>query len=175
MAKPWEVSHIAYAVDDLDVWMERYGRALGGRWTHILEFDTEWRSVLTNEVRNVIGRSAWLTGQNPPLELWEGGEGSPFVVPRGGHELHHIGYWGDDLPDMVNRLMSIGYQLEHTPLASAEHPPTDGEYRGFAYMLAPGGIRVEVHSGSYREGVTRWLAGGPRWLPGDAAAPPNTR
>lgn len=169
MDQQWEVSHIAYAVDRLENWMDTYGGAIGGEWTHILDFDTQWRSVLTGEVRHMVGRSVWLNGQHPPIELWEGGENSPFYVPPGTHQLHHIGIWGEDLPGKVASLEATGYELEYTPLVTEELPPTDGEFRGFAYMRHPDGIRVEIHSASFREGIKRWLAGGPRWLPGDKA------
>jgi hypothetical protein len=167
MFENWEVSHIAYAVDDLETWMERYGQAIGGNWTSVLEYDLDWQTPKTGETRHVVARDAWLTGQTPPIELWDGPEGSPFHVPAGSHRFHHFGYWAEDMNTQVAQLQGIGYEVEHTPVLTPAAPATDGDFRGFVYLLHPDGIRVELHSASFKEGIRRWMNGGPRWLPDD--------
>lgn len=163
----WEVSHIAYAVDDLEAWADRYQAALGGTRTSVLEYDLDWQDVRNGGTRHVVARDLWLTGQTPSLELWDGPEGSPFWVPPGTHQMHHIGYWAEDMNLQVAQLQSAGYEIEHTPVLTEKAPATDGDFRGFVYLLHPDGLRIELHSASFKEGIARWLGGGPRWLPTD--------
>jgi hypothetical protein len=158
----WEIAHIAYAVDSIDDWMPRFSAAMGGRWTTRVTVESDWRASLTaTTLRHVTGSCQWLSGPQPPIELWEGPKGSPWYQEAGSIELHHIGYWGIDLPTQVAQMSSMGYELEVTPGLTETLPATDGEYRGFAYLIAPGGMRIEIQRAADKPDIQRWLAGGP--------------
>lgn len=157
MLDRWEVAHIGVVVDDLERWMEVYDRLAPGHWTTIFRTDVEVVAPLTDSGRQrIVNRSAMWTGQNPPLELLEGPEGSAWHTPPGTQRLDHYGYWGFDLDAQGARLQEIGYQVEFT--LPSELP---GKLEFFGYFMHPEGLRVEIVSDAFRPQFERWLAGGP--------------
>lgn len=153
----WELSHIAFAVGDLDEAMQLFGRTMGAKFTKFMSIDQDFVAPLSpgGTVR-AAGRGIWALGSSPPLELWQGAEGSPWYVPRGTHRLHHLSYWADDLVKRVEQLEGEGFALEHTMPSSK-----GARVAGFAYMLHPNGTRIELQSIRDKEPTARWVAGGP--------------
>src|SRR5262245_33676693 len=110
----WVVSHIGILVDDLELAMEQYGRAVGGRWTTIRDINFVMVSPKDGHEQRMLGRVAWLTGHSPNIELLEGPEGSPWYVEPGVQKLDHFGYWGPDLDAQAAALAEAGFEIEYT-------------------------------------------------------------
>ncbi|HEY6869987.1 MAG TPA: hypothetical protein VI199_09550, partial [Novosphingobium sp.] len=91
-----------------------------------------------------------------PIELWEGGEDTPWHLAEGnrGPVLHHTSYWADDLDAVAARLVAIGFELELTPAHDAPG------LLGFAYFRNASGTRVELQSSVDKESVDSWIAHG---------------
>jgi len=114
-----ELYHVSYAVRDLDRALTDFQAALGGRPTEPQDFDMLVHMPLeADRPRRVRGRSAWIIGQPTPMELWEGGPGTPWQLQDGNSapQLHHPCYWADDLDSVAARLEAIGFERELTPV-----------------------------------------------------------
>ncbi|WP_176597989.1 VOC family protein [Sphingobium sp. 15-1] len=161
MITDWEMSHICYAVDNIDNWMDRFDEAMGGRWTKPLQVDAIWRTSLEGtETRHIQGRVRWLVGPSVPVELWEGPPGSPWNVPSGTMRFDHVCYWAFDMERQANQLGKLGFDLELTPQVSDGEPATDGPFRGFAYFRNAAGSRIELQRASDKPAMQRWMDGG---------------
>ncbi|WP_033292430.1 VOC family protein [Amycolatopsis jejuensis] len=161
MGITWELGHIAYAVADLDAAMKQFQEAYDGHWADPVELNTDWKSARTGATEHVTGTAVWLVGPQPPIELWHGPAGGPFDVGSASIVQHHIGYFCPDLAGQIQRLQGLGYVVEFTPATGPDSPPTDGDFRGWAYLRHPDGSRIELQRAADKPGIERWLAGGP--------------
>ena len=83
---------------------------------------------------------------DPHLELIEEVPGSVWV--RNEHSnLHHIGFWSDDLPHDSARLAGAGCPLQLCGRAGTRAPVS------FAYHRSDLGVRVEVVDAAMREAM----------------------
>ena len=84
--------------------------------------------------------------EDPHLELIEEVPGSVWV--RNEHSnLHHIGFWSDDLPHDSARLAGSGCPLQLCGRAGSQAPVS------FAYHRNHLGVRVEIVDASMREAM----------------------
>jgi hypothetical protein len=150
----WEIAHLGFVVDRLEPWMETYGKLFPGRWTSQLTIDAEFLGPKAGVPCRAEGRSVVRVGPLPPVELIEGKPGSPWYL-RGGHSLHHIGYWASTFPEHAQALIEAGYQLEYTFAAT---PSVDSAT--FAYFVHADGPRIELHADVLKPAITRWWRGG---------------
>jgi hypothetical protein len=152
----WELAHIGIAVGDLDAAVNSLSVPFGDNWRgHSIDHDWLAPLAASNEL-HVRGRAMWAVGSNPPIELLEGAEGSPWHLPAGAQQIHHVSYWAPNLTTQVGILIDAGFLLEYTM------PPTSpDEIRGFAYLINEKGVRIELQPESDKAGINRWLEGGP--------------
>jgi catechol 2,3-dioxygenase-like lactoylglutathione lyase family enzyme len=157
MERAWQVAHVCFAVNDLERAVERYSVLFGARWTPIVQVDDEWVAPLSPEgLERVRGRGIWALDPAPPVELFEGAEGSPWFVPPSGDRLDHVAYWAEDLDRQAQLLQQTGYRLEYTM------PPfDDGHLRGFGYLVHAGGARIELQPATDKAAMEQWMAGVP--------------
>jgi catechol 2,3-dioxygenase-like lactoylglutathione lyase family enzyme len=154
MAFAWEIAHVCYVVNDLESAVERYSALYGTRWTEIVHVDDEWVAPLSAAgVERVRGRGIWAIDTSPPIELFEGPEGSPWYVPPDRERLDHVAYWAEDLDRQSQLLREAGYRLEYTM------PSEDGRMRGFGYHVNDGGARIELQTN--KAAMEKWIAGEP--------------
>lgn len=100
------------------------------------------------------GRVRWVatSGEAPDWELIQAADGLWSTGHTHGEALHHLAYWSDDLEADVARLTAAGHTLE-----AAGHDG-DGRVR-FVYLIAPGGIRLELGARYTQQAWDAWVAG----------------
>ena len=152
----WEVAHIAIAVSNIEEAQAIYGGTLHNGQGPMIDIHHDWVAPLSPEgMKFAEGRAGWLLGSNPPIEILDGPEGSPWWMPEGQQRLHHVAYWAEDLDDQTAALVKSGFEVEYTM------PPfDDGKMRGFAYLLHPNGMRVELQVATDKPAMAKWLGGG---------------
>ena len=84
--------------------------------------------------------------ENPHLELIEEVPGSVWVCNEHSN-LHHIGFWSDDLPHDSARLAGSGCPLQLCGRAGTQAPVS------FAYHRNDLGVRMEVVDATIREAM----------------------
>jgi catechol 2,3-dioxygenase-like lactoylglutathione lyase family enzyme len=169
----WDFWHVSMAVDDLDAAMARYSQAFGIEWGRVLEF-TSGGLVLSPEVtmempvispvhgdgasmeglRQVCGVNVGMPGlEGLPvggIELSCAEKFSPaytiWGAPDGREYMHHVAYWVDDVQDESRRLLERGFVVE-----LANRPGVAGP--GFAYVVSPEGLRIELVDRATRAAV----------------------
>lgn len=133
--------HIGLVVPDIDAAMDHLGRTLGLHWAKLQHTDmgvTIDGERVTREISFVYS-----TDGPPYLELIS--ESGPPWAPHEG--LHHLGFWTDDLPTDLARMLADGYTMA-------------ARGRGFAYLSSPTGTYVELVDTRSRPAFDRWMAGG---------------
>ena len=90
--------HSGHIVTDIEQSCAELTAALGVRWSPIQDRELgEWRS-----------RIAFSVDGPPYLEIIQGSPGSPWDAEAFGDQLHHIGYWSDDVAADGARLIAAG-------------------------------------------------------------------
>ncbi|MBO0914031.1 VOC family protein [Streptomyces laculatispora] len=111
-----EVFHVAYAVDDLTRAADSLIALSGGTVTDPVRIEAlVMAPALSADPARVSGRLCWVLGDEPPVELWEGGAESPWFCPAGGMRFHHIAYYADDMDAAARGLEEQGLTLDLAP------------------------------------------------------------
>lgn len=128
--------HVGIVVPDLDAARTRLTAQVGVRWGPVLEFGrSEVRDGDGNDLETAI-RFCY-SADAPHLELIEELPGSIWVCNEHSN-LHHIGFWSDDLAADSGRLAGL-----HCPMQLCGRSGNDGPTQ-FAYHRDELGIRIEV-------------------------------
>jgi hypothetical protein len=94
--------HVAFAVDNLEEAMDRFGAALNLDWLPIKNFSG--KSVHADGTPyHLETRLTFATAGPCALELFERVPGTPNEPARG-TAFHHMGYWSGDLSTERDRL-----------------------------------------------------------------------
>jgi hypothetical protein len=143
--------HVAFAVDELEAGMERFGSALNLDWLPIKTFRGE--SVDVDGSPYVLQtRLTFATAGPCALELFESVPGTPNE-PAAGTVFHHMGYWTGDLRTERVRLEDCGWGHRGGPTGS------DSRAAFFASSL---GIFFEAcNSAIARPGLEKYYPSGP--------------
>jgi catechol 2,3-dioxygenase-like lactoylglutathione lyase family enzyme len=168
----WDISHICVAVPDLEQGMKDYEAAFGVKsWGPLLDFtdgvDMEIGSQLHGKQVSMLGlKEIWsrngsdIVSVGPPfapLELACAEQFSPsysiWGCPDGREYIHHICYWVDDIAAEGAHLIENGWSIEVTTA------PGD-RAKGFAYLLSPAGMRVELMQRGDKAAIGKWLETG---------------
>jgi catechol 2,3-dioxygenase-like lactoylglutathione lyase family enzyme len=146
-----DVFHVGIVVDDLDAAMGTLGGTLGLTWAPVQQREQVVRTG-DGDVRSDEIRFTYSAEGVPHLELIESATRRVWQPGPPG-QLHHVGAFATDVAAASRRLAADGAPLEFGG--------GDGdEPAGFAYHLAPGGLRVELVEAARREQFARWMAGG---------------
>ncbi|MCS5722724.1 VOC family protein [Herbiconiux sp. CPCC 203407] len=156
--------HVGIVVDDLDATARDLGATLGHSFTSVQEQEV---TVVLGDRPGAPGSSAapdaraletarvrWAatSGESPDWELIQAGSGLWSTELSRGQALHHLAYWSDDLEGDIARLRAEGYELE------ASGDDVEGRVR-FAYLIAPGGIRLELGARHTQHAWDEWVSG----------------
>jgi hypothetical protein len=144
------VTHVAHAVEDLDVTMEAMGAALGLVWATVQQREmviSEGGEIVSTDIRFTYSRN---TARH--VELIEGQPDTIWAPARG---LHHMGVWSDDLAGDAARLSAAGFTEDAAGVTRSGRSPF-----GFTYHSSPTGLRLELVDVASRPAFDRWLAGG---------------
>lgn len=136
-----ELFHVGIVVPDLDAARARFTELLGVRWGPVVEGDIEVRDADGCD-RVVPNRICYSTAP-PYLELIQEVPGTPWVCNEHSN-LHHIGYFSDDLVADAARLRSVGCPLEMLD-GHGDTPPAV-----WTYHRDPLGVRIEHVASSLR-------------------------
>jgi hypothetical protein len=146
-----EVHHVGAVVEHLETAMEIASRDLGVTWAPVQEGAPVVRTGAGEVVAEQL-RFTYSVEGTPHLELIESRDARLWRPgPPGG--LHHLGAFVEDLAAESARVIARGMGLEFGGGA-------DERLEGFAYFLAPAGIRIELLDGRRRPDFERWLGGG---------------
>ena len=144
------VTHVAYAVEDLDVAMPEVGGALELVWATVQE--REMTISVAGELVTTTIRFTYSRNAAPHVELIEGQAGTIWAPERG---LHHMGVWTDDLAGDAQQLSESGFPEEVAGVSRSGRSPS-----GFTYHFSPEGLRLELVDVASRPAFDCWLAGG---------------
>jgi catechol 2,3-dioxygenase-like lactoylglutathione lyase family enzyme len=162
-----ELWHVGIVVDDLDATARELGATLGHSFTSVQEQEV---TVVLGDRSGAAGASgssaasdpcvletarvrwAATSGESPDWELIQAGSGLWSTERSRGQALHHLAYWSDDLEGDIARLRGQGYELE------ASGDDVEGRIR-FAYLIAPGGIRIELGARHTQQAWDEWVSG----------------
>jgi hypothetical protein len=166
--------HVGIVVPRLEEGLEHLSKVLGLSWMPIIETQVPVSVGDTAVERHVSLRFAYSV-EDPHLEIIEEAPGSVWVCNRGstaaspgpftaGSNLHHIGFWADDLPADARRLQSSMCPVEIAGFTDSSTRPAL-----YTYHADPLGVRIELVDGALRAGMeagfaearARALEGGP--------------
>ncbi len=134
--------HVGIVVADISSAQAQLSEQLGVAWGPVLHLDVDYRDGEGNDI--VLPTTMCYSVGEPHLELilevpgslWECNEHS---------NLHHIGFWSDDLAADGARLAGSGCPLELCG-RSGDHVPVS-----FSYHRNGLGVRFEIVDGDMRQ------------------------
>jgi hypothetical protein len=143
-------SHIGIVVKDLEKGLREFGSSLEYDWVTTYDAETPVRSG-DGSVRVVRVQTRWATIGPPHIELIQSVPGTVWET-QNDSEIHHIGFWVDDLAAASERLAKLGFPLEATFDSESSQPTA------FAYHSRPGAVRIELTDSSRRGQLLEVLA-----------------
>jgi hypothetical protein len=139
--RPTDMYHVGIVVPSLEDGQAHFAELFGVRWASVMQASTPVRaadgSVSTVDLRLVYSIDA------PHLELIEAVPGSVWVL-NSHSNIHHIGFWSDDLGSDWERLHGGGCPLEVMGDGGGNEPLF------WAYHHDRLGVRVELVDGALR-------------------------
>jgi catechol 2,3-dioxygenase-like lactoylglutathione lyase family enzyme len=138
--------HVGIVVPDLPVARARFAEQLGVTWGPVLDLpEVEYRDRAGRDF--VLPTTFCYSAEAPHLELIEEVPGSVWSCNEHSN-LHHIGFWSDDLSTESSRLDSVGCPLQLCGRAGQDAPVS------FAYHRNDFGVRIEVVATAMREAMS---------------------
>ena len=135
--------HVGIIVPDVAAAQVELTEQLGLTWGPVMHLDAiDLRDGEGNDV--VLPSTICFSLEAPYLELIEEVPGSVWVRNPYSN-LHHIGYWSDDLPADSNHLSGSGCPLQLCGVGATAEPSQ------FAYHQGDLGVRIEVVDAGLRE------------------------
>lgn len=147
-----ELFHVGIVVPDLDAARTRLAELLGVQWGPVVEGDIEIRDADGRD-RVVPNRICYST--TPPyLELIQEVPGTPWVCNEHSN-LHHIGYFSDDLVADSGHLRAAACPMEMLD-GHGDAPPAI-----WTYHRDPLGVRIELVAASLRPMMEQFMMRAP--------------
>ena len=143
--------HVGIVVADLRAARARISAQLGVQWGPVMHLDAaDYRAADGTDLR-LPTTICYSTG-TPSLELIEEVPGTVWV--RNDHSnLHHIGFWTDDLGTASDSLGTAGCPLQLCG-RTGDHAPTAFTYQRDAEL----GIRIELVDAGMRDAMSFLVA-----------------
>ena len=137
--------HVGIVVPDIAAAQAALTEAIGVMWGPVLRLDaTDYRDGSGRDL--VLPTAMCYSVEQPCLELIEELPGSVWV--RNEHSnLHHIGFWSDDLTGDSTALNGAGCPLQLCG-RSGDHAPVS-----FAYHRNDLGVRIEIVDTTMRDAM----------------------
>ena len=140
--QPTDLYHVGLVVPSLEDGQAHFADLFGVRWAPVIEAPTAIRTahgtVATANLRLAYSVDA------PHLELIEAVPGSIWVLNTHSN-IHHIGFWSDDLGGDLGRLHGGGCPLEVMGDSGGSEPLF------WAYHSDRFGVRIELVDAALRE------------------------
>ncbi len=145
--------HVGIVVPDIHAARETLARQLDVAWGPIMHLDAvEHRDSNGNDIE--LPTTMCYSVDAPHLELIQEVPGSIWSC-NDQSNLHHIGFWSDDLVADGDRLSAVGCPMQLCGRSAAEAPVT------FAYHRNDLGIRIELVDATMREAMSFLFTPGP--------------
>jgi len=143
--------HVGVIVPRLESGLEHFSSVLGLSWMPIIETEVPVSGGDGGPDRVVALRFAYSV-EDPHLEVIEEAPGSVWVC-NAGSNLHHIGFWAENLPAESRRLEASRCPVEIAGFTdSAERPAL------YTYHADPLGVRIELVDAGLRAGMEAGFA-----------------
>jgi catechol 2,3-dioxygenase-like lactoylglutathione lyase family enzyme len=138
--------HVGIVVPDVAVARGRLTDQLGVTWGPLVHLaDVEYRDASGDDL--LLPTTFCYSVDEPRIELLEEVPGSVWV--RNEHSnLHHIGFWSDDLPGASARLIGGGCPLQFCGRTGEDAPVS------FAYHRDELGVRIEIVDEAMRDAMS---------------------
>ncbi|HUD16369.1 MAG TPA: VOC family protein [Acidimicrobiales bacterium] len=141
--------HVGIVVPDIAAARDRFSEQLGVTWGPVLRLPrTDCRDHTGADL--VLPTTFCYSVDEPRLELIEEVPGTVWVCNEHSN-LHHIGFWSDDLAAESARLAGVGCPLQLCGRAGDEAPAS------FAYHRNELGVRIEIVDTAMREAMGSFL------------------
>jgi len=128
--------HVGIVVPDLAAAQTQLSELIGVTWGPVLRLDgVDYRDGSGQDL--VLPTAMCYSVDEPHLELIEELPGSVWVC-NDHSNLHHIGFWSDDLPGSSAALIGLGCPLQLCGRAGQLAPVS------FAYHRIDLGVRIEI-------------------------------
>jgi len=138
--------HVGIVVPDLAAAREQMSRQLGTAWGPILHLDAaDYRDGSGHDL--VLPTTMCYSVEPPHLELIQEVPGSVWVCNEYSN-LHHIGFWSDDLIADSTDLVGSGCPLQLCGRAGEQAPAS------FAYHRNDLGVRIEIVDAAMRDAMS---------------------
>ena len=138
--------HVGIVVPDLAAAREQMSRQLGTAWGPILHLDAaDYRDGSGHDL--VLPTTMCYSVEPPHLELIQEVPGSVWVCNEYSN-LHHIGFWSDDLIADSTDLAGSGCPLQLCGRAGEQAPAS------FAYHRNDLGVRIEIVDAAMRDAMS---------------------
>jgi hypothetical protein len=138
--------HVGIVVPDLAAAREQMSGELGIAWGPMLHLDAaDYRDGSGRDL--VLPTTMCYSVEQPHLELIQEVPGSVWVCNEYSN-LHHIGFWSDDLIADSTDMVGTGCPLQLCGRAG-EHAPTS-----FAYHRNDLGVRIEIVDSAMRDAMS---------------------
>jgi hypothetical protein len=137
--------HVGIVVPDVATAQRALTEQLGVTWGPVMHLDAaDYRDGSGRDI--ALPTTMCYSVEAPHLELIEEVPGSVWVC-NDESNLHHIGFWSDDLPTDSTRLTSSGCPLQLCGRAGGDAPQT------FAYHRNDLGVRIEIVDAAMRSAM----------------------
>ena len=140
--------HIGMVVPDVHETMDELSSSLGLTWAKVQNRQIKLR-YMGEPVETELLVTYSMEGPMH-VELIRVAPGTPWHAVN---QVHHFGYWTDDLHGVIAERTAGGMVLEGT------YDDPSGEPLGFGYLLSPTGLRLEFVDSNRREAIEAWIAG----------------
>ena len=135
--------HVGIVVKDLAAAQAELSEQLGVTWGPVLRLDeVEYRDAAGNDI--ALPTAICYSVEAPHLELIQELPGSVWVCNEHSN-LHHLGFWSDDLAGDSAQLAASGCPLELAGRAGTEAPVM------FTYQRGDLRVRIEVVDAGMRD------------------------
>ncbi|MGD0311939.1 MAG: VOC family protein [Acidimicrobiales bacterium] len=141
--------HVGIIVPDIAAARLRFSEQVGVTWGPVMHLDrSEYRDGSGGDI--VLPTTICYSVEEPRLELIQEVPGSVWVCNEHSN-LHHIGFWSDDLPGDSAALSQVGCPLQLCGRSGHDAPVS------FAYHRNDLGVRIELVDASMRDVIASFL------------------
>lgn len=143
-----ELFHVGIVVPDLEAAREHFTAVLGIEWGPLVEGPMEVRDPDGNDF--VVPHRVSYSTTPPYLELIQEMPGTVWVCNEYSN-LHHLGYWSDDLPADAAHMSNARCPMELHARIGMQSPEQ------WIYHRDPLGVRIEMIDAAFESSMSQYI------------------